>query len=105
MTTPNDDVPTAAELRHNMREELKFLRASIEALIAERDAAVARHELELAARDMIHAMGERRATAAIVADLTGLRKDAGDAKQGVAFWLEKLITRYERGDHITEAKP
>lgn len=90
--------------------------AMIEALTAERDAAVAKaatlSEAERFAslstleqanvyREAGIAEGERRATAAIVADLR---------KEHTLFHIDRaalvcLSNRYERGDHITEAKP
>jgi hypothetical protein len=45
--------------------------------------------------------GQRRATAAIVADLRGADPWHGVDPHTANF----LATRYERGDHITEAKP
>jgi hypothetical protein len=118
MTTPNEHNPaTDAEIalyktfiRDGVDEfngELVAeLIARIEALIAERDAAVARAELSEAELSGVKeylptaiaesiAEGERRATAAIVADLRAKRTIHHNA----------MAARYERGDHITEAKP
>jgi hypothetical protein len=62
---------------------------TIAAVEAERDEAVARAEIEFGIRDMIHAMGERRATARIVADLRAKGR-----------LLHGLADRYERGEHL-----
>ena len=75
----------------------------IEALIAERDAAVAFNgscgELDkIAARSKGFAEGERRATAAIVADLK-LRADQA-VSDAHADAFRALATRYERREHL-----
>ena len=95
---------------------------AIEALIAERDAAVAanaRLQIQLPNNNAdtirrcaqalaeweaaLERIGERRANAAIVADLKALRHH--EAYYRISLELDNLATRYERGDHITEAKP
>ena len=115
MTTPMSDEKLAG-LRKRLQWQQRVhgnqaaheANLAIEALIAERDAALKCVEaadkivatFEPAIADAM-AEGQRRATAAIVADLRG-EFQADDAGGGdLAHWL---ATRYERGDHITKAK-
>ncbi len=104
MTTPNDD-----QLIKRLRVGGEMFRLCgdaadrIEALIAERDAAVAKWQEEWEAGTH---EGRRRATAAIVADLRAESTKAPNDFTGFAFkcHCEMFATRYERGDRITEAK-
>jgi hypothetical protein len=136
MTTPNDyrNPKGMTDLERQMATpfgqpstfETDQLRARIEALIAERDAAAAKlaafAEGAPALVKEAQAEGERRATAAIVA---WLRDDAGKTRDDLsrlhrakkltpmmtAEWEAGIMTKagianaIERGDHITEAKP
>ncbi len=64
----------------------------------ERDVALARAEMEVAARNMLMAEGERRATAAIVAYL---RKARGDpAFYRVCMEVDNLRNHIEAGHHL-----
>lgn len=84
--------------------------AALVAAEAERDAAVAQMQaMTDAANDtwsMGAAEGERRATAAIAADLKAQadRREMEDFghPSGIPLWL---ADRYTSGDHLTEAKP
>ncbi len=69
----------------------------VAALNAERDASVAALQTQARrSRALGITEGERRATAAIVADLK---------RMFVRRKYSTLAARYERGEHITEAKP
>jgi hypothetical protein len=124
MTTPNDDQPALYSCAktgclHNT------LAVRIEALIAERDAAVAQTDraiangwqgIENASNAMVQvakryhegiAEGERRATAAIVAWL----RDAADKAathlapdRSAVTLLVTLADGFERGDHLKAPK-
>lgn len=92
--------------------------ATIEALQAERDAALARVDAALAERDkaeewlkmaksntadyerVVMGMGRREATAAIVAYTKRLRHD--EAFYRVCVEMDNLAARIERGDHLKE---
>ena len=114
MTTPNDDgydtrrlEPMASAMVEMLHDKLRERDARIEALIAERDAAVAIAEAGSGPNVEIHyeegiEEGERRAVAAIVA---WLRKTNGIASNGVVRTAAAIACAIERRDHITEDKP
>ncbi len=125
MTTPNDDgTAIAIVLRNSVITfggvvQTKLGDRAAERLAkaeADRDAAVEREmawrgKYKEAEVDLSFAIetGERRATAAIVADLKAeairvAKEYPGSAGRKYAAALDDAAYRYERGDHISEAK-